>query len=297
MIQPPFLKQNDTIGIVSTARSVKYEDIAQAIDLVEASGFRVKLGKSIGLVLHQFAGRDKERARDLEDMLKDDQIKAVWCAKGGYGSVRILDLIDWKLVLQYPKWIIGYSDVTAIHSHVNRLSVMSIHGQMPVGVQYKSTASYRDLILLLRGDFPEYSVAPHPKNIEGKAEAKLIGGNLSVLYSLLGSKSFPSTKEVILFIEDLDEYLYHLDRMMQNLKRNKVFSRLKGLVVGGMSNMKDNTIPFGKTAEEIISEYVEGLGIPVMFGFPSGHLFDNRPLVMGAKVKIKVTQNVATLSF
>ncbi len=297
MIQPPFLQQNDTIGILATARSVTKDNLKHAIHWVEASGFRVKLGKSIGLVQNQFAGSDKERAEDFEELLKDPQIKAIWCAKGGYGSVRILDLVDWSLLVKHPKWIVGYSDVTAIHAHVNRLSIMSIHGQMPVGVQEKSTASFEDLIQFLSGNLKEYKLKSHSKNISGNAEGRLIGGNLSVLYSLLGSESFPSTDGVILFIEDLDEYLYHIDRMMQNFKRTKVFSRLKAVVVGGMSDMNDNAISFGKTAEEIIDEYVQALGIPVIFNFPAGHVHDNRPLVFGAKVRIKVTTEVACLLF
>lgn len=297
MIQPPFLLPNDCIGIVATARSVKLEDLTLAIRLIKESGFSVKLGKSIGLVEHQFAGNDNERAEDIEEMLKDPSIKAIWCAKGGYGSVRILDLVDWSLLTRHPKWIIGYSDVTAIHSHVNRLSVMSIHGQMPVGIEHKSKASYEELIHLLKGKFPKYTIDHHPKNIEGFTKARLVGGNLSVLYSLTGSESFPTTEGCILFIEDVDEYLYHIDRMLQNLKRNGIFNQLNGMIIGGMSDMNDNAIPFGKTTEEIIYEYVKDLEIPVAFDFPSGHLNNNLPLVMGAKVEMKVTPKMAYLSF
>lgn len=297
MIRPPFLQANDTIGIVATARSATKSDLAYAVNLINEHGFQVKLGKSIGLTNHQFAGSDKERAEDFEIMLKDSKIKAIWCAKGGYGSVRILDIVSWELLSKHPKWIIGYSDVTAIHSHVNRLSIMSIHGQMPVGLQEKSAAASKDLFRLLAGELPSYTLVPHHKNIEGKTKARIIGGNLSVLYSLMGSESFPATEHVILFIEDVDEYLYHIDRMMQNLKRNKILSRLAGVVVGGMSDMNDNAIPFGKTAEEIIYEYVADLGIPVIFGFPSGHIYDHRALILGAQAEMNVTKQGVIFSY
>lgn len=297
MIQPPFLKPNDVIGIVATARSVSVKDLDYAVSYIQNSGYRVKLGKTIGLVQNQFAGNDYERATDFEQMLIDPSVKAIWCAKGGYGSVRIVDLVDWSLLKRHPKWIVGYSDVTSLHCHVNRLSLMSIHGQMPVGLAEKSDASAEVLFQLLKGDLPGYSVPTHPANKLGKTEARLVGGNLSVLYSLLGSESFPHLEGSILFIEDLDEYLYHIDRMLQNFKRNKLFSSLKGVIVGGMSNMNDNAIPFGKSAEEIIMEYTRELNIPVLFNFPAGHVHDNLPLVFGKNYCLEVTNHGSSLSF
>lgn len=297
MIQPPFLAQNDCIAIVATARSVQIEAIEEAQKLLKAEGFEVKIGNSIGLVNHQFAGTDEERASDFENQLKDPKVKAIWCAKGGYGSARIIDLIDWNLLVENPKWVIGYSDVTAILGHIFNLGLQSLHAQMPVGIVNKSEASFNSLIQRLRGEKSDYQLPHNSFNSFGKASGKLIGGNLSVLYSIIGTKSFPEFRDNILFIEDLDEYLYHIDRMMQNFKRNGLLTQLNGIIVGGMTEMNDNQIHFGKNAIEIIYTYTKDLHIPVAFDFPAGHVYDNQALVIGCDVQLEVNQKGSLVNF
>ena len=297
MILPPKLKKGDCIAIVATARSVNLSDLQDAIQLLKTWGLQVKTGDSIGLANHQFAGTDAERAADLQAQINNLDVKAIWCAKGGYGSVRILDLIDFSALLKNPKWIIGYSDVTAIHCHLQTLGLASLHAQMPVGISSKTTASASTLHEVLFGKKMHYRFAKHSFNQTGEVSAKVIGGNLSVLYSLCGSTSFPKLEKVILLLEDLDEYLYHIDRMMQNLKRNDVFEHLSGIIIGGMTDMNDNAIPFGKTAEQIVHEYINKLKIPVAFGTSFGHLKENLALPFGKEIHLIVNEEGTEIRF
>lgn len=297
MKTPKTLEKNDTVGIVSTARKISLEEIQPAIALLIRWGLNVKIGKTIGLEAHQFAGTDAQRAADFQAMLDDDAIKAIWCARGGYGTVRIIDVLDFTKFKQHPKWIIGYSDVTVLHNHINNLGFQSLHATMPVNVEKNTKAALQTLKAALFGNPLRYTIQKHQLNIEGVADGELIGGNLSMLYSQLGSKSALHTQGKILFIEDLDEYLYHVDRMMQNLKRNGYFDGLKGLIVGSMADMNDNTIPFGKIGEEIIFDTCKHFGFPVCFGFPAGHLDDNRALVFGKTIRLIVDKEQSTVIF
>ena len=297
MKMPRTLKPNDKIAIVATARKASKEDLKPAIELLKKWGLQPVIGSSIGLEDHQFAGSDEQRAKDLQQQLNDPEIKAIWCAKGGYGTVRILDFIDFSAFKKNPKWIIGYSDVTALHSHISNFGIASLHAQMCLGVEYKSEASRETLKKVLFGEELNYQFPSSKLNKTRTAEGELVGGNLSVLYSLCGSNSAINTQGKILFLEDLDEYLYHIDRMMQNLKRNGMLEHLSGLVIGGMSDMNDNTIPFGKTAEEIIAETVAEYDYPIAFNFPAGHIEDNQALILGKKVKLEVTKTGSLLSY
>ncbi|MGM0635751.1 MAG: S66 peptidase family protein [Bacteroidota bacterium] len=297
MKKPSLLQVGDKIAIVATARKVAKTDINPAIELLHSWGFEVEIGSSIGLENHQFAGTDQQRADDFQQQLDNPEIKAIWCAKGGYGSVRLLDLIDFRQFINHPKWIIGYSDVTAIHTHIHNLGVGSLHAQMAVQVNEKSNETKESLWNCLLGNHQKYQFNSTKLNRFGKAKGQLIGGNLSVLYSLCGSKSAPTTNGKILFIEDLDEYLYHIDRMMQNLKRNGMLSDLNALLVGGMTDMNDNSIPFGKTAEEIITAAVSEYDYPVAFQVPVGHLYDNRALLFGEEMSVEVNQSETILQF
>ncbi|GGE03996.1 S66 peptidase family protein [Psychroflexus salis] len=294
---PSNLKKGDCIAIVATARSVNASDLKEAIQLAESWGLKVVIGSSIGKIQNQFAGSDAERSADLQTQINNPKLKAIWCAKGGYGSVRILDLVDFSSLQNQPKWIIGYSDVTAIHCHLQTLGVASLHAQMPVGISSKTETSASTLRDVLFGKKMHYCFANHPFNQTGKVSATLMGGNLSVLYSLCGSASFPKLENVILLLEDLDEYLYHIDRMMQNLKQNGVFKNLAGIVIGGMTDMNDNRIPFGKTAEEIIHEYVSELKIPVAFGVSFGHLKENLAIPFGKEVHLMVSEKGTEIQF
>ena len=287
MITPPFLKKGDTIAIVATARKNIDDNLKFAKDLLNGWGLEVKVGSTIGLDINQLAGTDEQRAADFQEQMDNENIKAIWCVRGGYGTVRMIDLLDFTKFKQHPKWIIGFSDVTVLHSHLNNLGFQSIHGIMPVSS--KATADAKEsLRKSLFGEHLEYTVPFEKMNKLGKAKGELVGGNLSILYSLLGSPSAIDCKDKILFIEDLDEYLYHIDRMMINLKRNGCLESLKGIIVGGMTKMNDNDIPWGKNANQIIEEITSKYNIPIIYNFPAGHMADNRALIMGRQVSIEV---------
>jgi len=297
MIQPEFLQKNDTVAIVSTARKISLEDIKPAIDLLESWGLNVVIGKTIGFEENQFAGNDTQRTTDFQQMLNNPKIKAIWCARGGYGTVRIIDNLDFTEFKKHPKWIVGYSDITVLHSHIHNLGFETLHATMPLDVAKTHKESLTSLKNSLFGENNIYEIKSSEENKIGKGSGELVGGNLSILYSLLGSESNIKTDGKILFIEDLDEYLYHIDRMMMNLKRNGYFNNLKGLIVGGMSGMHDNAIPFGKNAKEIILDTVSEFDFPVAFDFPAGHISDNRALVLGRKVNLTVNKDKTNLSF
>lgn len=298
MVTPPYLQAGDTIGIVSTARKVNKTELQPALDLLARWGLKVKLGESIGAEKDQFAGEDALRARDFQQMLDDEQVKAIWCARGGYGTVRIIDLLDFRKFAANPKWIIGYSDITVLHAHLNGRGVETLHAQMPLDIDKKTAETATSLKELLFGNaFTIRYTDTSGISRNGSAEGVLVGGNLSVLYSLCGSASQLDTAGKILFLEDLDEYLYHVDRMLQNLKRNGYFNSLNGLIIGGLTDMNDNTIPYGKTAEEIVEEIVSKYDFPVCYHFPAGHVKDNRALIMGRNVQLIVTGPDVTLHF
>jgi muramoyltetrapeptide carboxypeptidase len=297
MIIPPYLQPGDTVGIVCTARKFSSEEAIPAIALLESWGLRVRLGKTIGLNAHQLGGTDTERAADLQQMINDPNIKAIWCARGGYGTVRIIDNIQFKPLLENPKWIIGFSDVTVLHSHLNSLNVASMHAIMPFSVPKASEQAKQSLYNALFGKTILYDTSYQPENILGKATGTLVGGNLSILYALLGSPSAIDCTDKILFIEDLDEYLYHIDRMLMNLKRNGYFSKLKGLIIGGMTDMHDNEIPFGMNVEQIILDHTRNFGFPVAFGFLAGHISDNRALILGKEVTLEVNTQYTRLTY
>ena len=287
MITPPYLKKGDTIAIVATARKNIEDNLQPAISWLKNWGLEVVIGKTIGLDKNQLAGTDEQRAADFQTQLDNPNIKAIWCVRGGYGTVRIIDLLDFTKFKLAPKWIVGFSDVTVLHSHLNTMGFQSIHGIMPVSSKATEEAK-ESLRKALFGEHLEYTVPCENRNRLGKAKGELVGGNLSILYSLLGSVSAIDCKDKILFIEDLDEYLYHIDRMMMNLKRNGCLESLKGIIVGGMTKMNDNEIPWGKDALEIIDDITSKYNIPIIYNFPAGHMADNRALLFGKQVTIEV---------
>ncbi len=297
MITPEFLKKGDTVGIIATARKIELSSLQPAISLLESWGLNVKIGKTIGKSENQLAGADWQRATDLQEMLDDPSVKAVWAAKGGYGTVRIIDRVNFTNFKKKPKWIIGFSDVTVLHSHLNNMNVETIHGMMALSSATATPAAKESLRRALFGEKLDYKMAPHPFNKPGTASGELVGGNLSVLYSILGSKSEIDYKDKILFIEDLDEYLYHIDRMMMNLKRNGYFDGLKAVVIGGMTSMNDNEIPWGKDALEIIQDVLKDYDFPIIYNFPAGHLKDNRAMIFGKTVTIEVNEKGSTVQF
>lgn len=287
MIFPPNLKKGDTIAIVATARKNIEDNLKPAISWLKNWGLEVVIGSSIGLDHNQLAGTDEQRAADFQSQLDNPNIKAIWCVRGGYGTVRMIDLLDFTKFKHSPKWIIGFSDVTVLHSHLNTMGFASIHGIMPVSSKASEEAK-ETLRKSLFGEHLEYTVPCETMNRYGSAKGELVGGNLSILYSLFGSPSAIDCSDKILFIEDLDEYLYHIDRMMINLKRNGCLESLKGIIVGGMTKMKDNEIPWGKNALEIIQDITKNYNIPIIYNFPAGHLADNRALIFGKQVTMEV---------
>jgi muramoyltetrapeptide carboxypeptidase len=297
MITPPYLQKGDTVAILATARKHIVKSMQPTINLLESWGLKVVIGKSIGLAENQLAGSDKQRAADLQEQLDNPNIKAIWCARGGYGTVRVVDLIDFTQFKKSPKWLVGFSDVTVLHNHLNTMGYKSIHGIMPISLAKASKEAVESLRLSLFGQPLQYAIDPHPMNRLGKATGEVVGGNLSILYSVLGSPSAIDCKDKILYIEDLDEYLYHIDRMMMNLKRNGCLESLKGIIVGSMTDMKDNDIPWGKNALEIVQDVTKQYNIPIVFNFPAGHIHDNRALILGATATIEVTENCSTVVF
>jgi muramoyltetrapeptide carboxypeptidase len=297
MITPPYLQKGDTVAIVSTARKNIEDNLKPTIDLLEGWGLHVKIGCTIGLDYYQLAGTDAQRAEDFQEQMDNPNIKAIWCVRGGYGTVKIIDKLDFTKFKQHPKWIIGFSDVTVLHSHLNRMGIESIHGTMPVAIPRATDEAKNSLCAALFGDKLEYALECDALNHLGKAKGELVGGNLSILYSLLGSESAIDCQDKILFLEDLDEYLYHIDRMMMNLKRNGCLASLKGIIVGGMTEMKDNEIPWGRNALEIIEDVTKGLNIPIIYNFPAGHIRDNRALIIGRQVAIEVTAETSKVIF
>jgi muramoyltetrapeptide carboxypeptidase len=297
MITPPYLQKGDTVAIVSTARKNIDDNLKPTINLLEGWGLKVKMGNTIGLDYHQLAGTDDQRAADFQEQMDNPNIKAIWCVRGGYGTVKIIDKLDFTKFKQNPKWIIGFSDVTVLHSHLNRIGIESIHGTMPVSIARATDEAKNSLCSVLFGDKLHYTLECDALNHNGIAKGELVGGNLSILYSLLGSESAIDCEDKILFIEDLDEYLYHVDRMMMNLKRNGCLSSLKGIIVGAMTDMKDNDIPWGRNALEIIEDTVKGLNIPIIYNFPAGHIRDNRALIFGRQVSIEVNDKESKVVF
>ena len=302
--QPPFLQPGDTIGICAPARKVTMDEISEGIRILESWGYNVKASKNLFGEYHQFSGTDEQRASDMQELLDDPTVKAIMSVRGGYGCMRIIDRLDFTKFIKNPKWIIGFSDLTVFQNHLHtNFNIASIHGPMLFnfcGSRYNE-ASIMHLKELLTGTPIRYSINQENnfKSLTrtGNAQGVLVGGNLSLLYALSNSKSDLDTNDKILFIEDLDEYLYHIDRMMLQLKRSGKLKGLKGLIVGGMNDMRDNTIPFGSTAEEIISSAIAEHSFPVCFGFPAGHIPTNYALIMGAEVKLEVNEHQTQLTF
>ena len=282
LLRPPYLKKGDTVILLSTARKITLEELAPAIRLIEGWGLKIRLGATIGLADNQYAGTDAQREADLQAAVSDPDVRAILCARGGYGTVRMMDNIDWTGLLSHPKWFCGFSDMTYIHVHLNQtLGVQTIHSTVPVFFPKNTAGAIESLRKQLFGEEVTFQAPPHPLNRTGSAKGTLIGGNLSILYSITGTKSGFNTAGKILFLEDIDEYRYHIDRMMMNLKRSGKLNALAGLIVGGMTDMKDNAIPFGKEAAEIIAEHVAEFSYPVCFDFPAGHIPDNNAIVLG----------------
>jgi len=296
MIYPPKLRAGDTIGIVAPARKVSRSELDFAIRWWEEKGFRVVLGKHLFAAHCQYAGTDAERIEDLQNMLDDSNIQAVFCARGGYGTLRIIDNLDFLSFNLDPKWICGFSDITVLHAHINKVcETATMHSTMPFSMNTNSELNFETLFQNLIGLNPVYTCKPHQLNRIGTCTAQLVGGNLSLLYALSGSVSDIDTAQKILFIEEVDEYLYHIDRMMLQLKRAGKLAHLSGLLVGSFTKIKDNEIAFGSSFEQIIREHCEEYGFPIAFNFPAGHGDVNVAMKLGANYCLTVGEDKTTL--
>lgn len=298
MIRPPYLQKDDKIAIVSPARSVAFEAVFPAMKMLQRWGLEVVLGTHVFGKNLSFSGSDKQRCEDFQQMLDDPSIKAIVASRGGYGSVRIIDGIDFSGFLRSPKWIAGFSDITVFHAHIHRhLGIETIHSLMPYSIQkpdYKSITceSFRKALF---GEPLSYTKPGTRFDKTGITEGILTGGNLSILVNLIGTASEPDMRDRILFLEDVEEYLYHLDRMMVQLKRSGKLKHLRGLIVGGLTAMKESSVPFGKLPQEIILDAVKSYNYPVCFDFPSGHEEENVALYLGRKMKLMVDDEVSVV--
>lgn len=294
---PSYLQVGDTVAITCPAKKLP-RTIEDAVKLLESWGLNVVLGETVHASWHQFAGNDELRTSDFQRFLDDPSVKAIFAARGGYGTIRIIDRLDFSGFRNHPKWIIGFSDITVLHSHIQSLyQTESIHGQMPLSIREGSEISLETLRKALFNEAFQYHYTSIANNRSAEAEGILIGGNLSLLVMMSGSVSEQDFSGKILFLEDVGEYLYSIDRMMWNLKRAGKLKNLKGLIVGGFTEIKDNDIPFGQTAEQIILDHVQEFDFPVCFNFPAGHIADNRALIFGRKCHLKVKGQQVELSY
>lgn len=298
MIKPPYLDNNVTIAIVAPARWIDQDLYPSIIKQIEQEGYKVVRGESTYLTHGPFAGTDDERRNDLQQMLDNPDIKAIFCLRGGYGSIRIIDEIDFSKFKQNPKWIIGFSDITILHNAIHNLGIASIHGQMPLNFANRTNnKGLEKLFQTLKGEKLYYSIQTNELNRTGEAIGELVGGNVAIFNSLIGTNLELNTHGKILFIEEVGEYLYRFDRLMHHLKMSGKLANINGLVVGGLSDMKDNEPAFGQSAEEIVADLVAEYDYPVCFDFPAGHIKENFPLIMGAEIELKVSDEQVSINF
>ena len=290
MKQIPFLHQGSKVAIAAPARCVTTEEMEYAIHWLEEKGFVPIYDDRLFAGYHIFAGDDNFRAAVFQEYLDNEDIDAIWIARGGYGSIRIIDKLDFTQFLKHPKWVVGFSDGTVLHGKLSRLGIPSLHAAMPFYFANKTPEAKQSLLDALTGKPLQYEIPSNPLNRLGMMEGEIVGGNLSVLYGMIGSDTFPELDGKILFIEEVDEYIYHIDRMMHALKRAGKLECLNGLIVGGLTQIHDNAHPFGMSAEEVIAEAVSEYNYPVCFGFHAGHFDDNRAVFFGLNSQLIVSE-------
>jgi len=302
LIKPEYLKKGDTVAIVAPSGVLKNYNayILKAKELLKSWELEVVIGENVFNDNGHFAGTDNQRSADFQLALDDKAIKAIWCARGGYGAMRVIDNLNFEKYKENPKWIIGYSDITAIHNDLHNNKSESIHGIMCKSLEKIDVDNNESISLLKKTLFGEklsYTIEGNNYNIEGNSNGQLIGGNLTLLHCLLGSESSIDTDGKILFIEDLGEYLYHIDRMLISLKRAGYFDNCKGLIVGDFTDMRKNTTPFGRNLKELILDIVREYDFPVSFGFPAGHGEKNYPMILGREINLEVSKQQSTINF
>jgi len=293
----PSLNQGDLIYITSPAKAIEQEFVVFAKNLLENKGFKILLSQHCLGQHNYFSGSDEERLSDFQYGLDHPEVKAIICARGGYGCVRIVDRIQWASFIREPKWIVGFSDITVFHQRIQRFGIQSIHGSMPLNFQTNTKEALDTMLAALEGKNSTIVCEATQHNKPGKATGTLVGGNLSILFSLLGTDDQIDYTDTILFIEDLSEQLYHIDRMFYALSKANVLNKIKGLIVGGMTDIKDTAAPFGKTLEELILDHFHFHNIPICFNFPAGHIADNRALILGSVCELNVDNNNSTLIY
>ncbi|WP_412559710.1 S66 peptidase family protein [Winogradskyella sp. MIT101101] len=302
LIRPPYLKAGDTVAIVAPSGILKNREreVQQAVDLLKSWGLHSVVGKHVFSKADHFAGTDDERCEDLQRAMDDPKISAIWCARGGYGTVRILDKLNYSKFKKNPKWVIGYSDITALHNQLHNEGYESLHALMCVSLT-KDLEDVKNSIETFKsalfGNPTNYILEGSEYNRNGEASGQLVGGNLTILHTMLGSKESIDTSGKILFIEEIGEYKYHIDRMLQSMKRAGYFDNLKGLVVGDMSKLRKNTTLWGTSVEQLVLDALKEYDFPIAFNMPAGHEKDNRALVLGRAVELKVDKKESTLTF
>lgn len=297
MIIPSKLSEGDLIYITAPAKATDVSSVMFTKEYLEQQGFNVLLSQNCLGSFHYFSGTDEQRAADLQFGIDHPEVKAILCARGGYGCVRIVDQVNWANMLREPRWLIGFSDVTVFHHRLMKLGIQSIHGSMPLNFEKNSPEALHTLLEILRGGLPVINGPANHSNKLGTGQGTLIGGNLSIVYSLLGTDDRYSFDNTILFIEDLAEQLYHLDRMFYALKKSGALAKIKGLVIGGMTDLEDTDNPTGFSIEEIVGHHFSFSKIPICFQFPVGHFNDNRSVIIGSEVQLTVSELGSTLSY
>ena len=302
MIRPSYLKAGDTVAIVAPAGVLKLdtEVIQKTKILLNSWGLEVVFGEHLETKFRHFSGTDAQRTKDFQNALDNPNIKAIWCARGGYGSLRIIDDLDFKKFKAHPKWVIGYSDVTVLHNALNNMGYESLHAMMCINLTDSSEAikqSVETLKSALFGRLKNYEIEGHSDNRLGDATGSLVGGNLSLLTAALGSNTQLDTKDKIIFIEEIGEYKYHIDRQFQSLKRAGYFNDSAAVIIGDMSQLKTNNPAWGQSIEALILEALQDTNMPVAFGFPAGHEFENRALYFGRKIQLHVTKSKTRILF
>ena len=292
---PQYLKKGDTVAIVAPAKAIEKEVISYAKTYLEEAGFKVKIGKNCLGTHNYFSGTDAARIDDFQIAINDEEVKAIICARGGYGCVRIVDRINWVSFLDQPKWIVGFSDVTVFHQRLTNLGVASLHATMPLNYKDNSKEARNSMINALTGKKLSYSWKSSESCKTGMAEGEIVGGNLAVLCGLIGTTDMPDYCDKILFLEEVGEHLYALDRMFYQLEKSGILDQIRGLVLGGFTNLKDTEVSFGKTLEEIVLAHFQYRNIPIAFDFPSGHIDDNRALKFGKNTLFTVNEEDCSL--
>jgi muramoyltetrapeptide carboxypeptidase len=297
LIAPPHLTKGDLVYLCAPAKAIEESYVLSAENWLNQIGLRAVRSKQLTGRHHYFSGTEYERMADLQEGIDHPEAKAIWCVRGGYGTIQILDGLQWAQFIREPKWVIGFSDICALHHKIQHLGFQSIHGTMALNIDKNSAEAKAKLAELLFGEKHTFELTTHADNKQGEASGVLIGGNLSIIYSMLSGPDAYDFRDAILFIEDLAEHLYHIDRMLHALRRNGALEQIKGLIVGGMTDLEDTDVPFGKSINELILAHFTYRKIPICFDFPAGHIDDNQALVLGANVRLEVRAEKISLSY